>query len=54
LGLQVPNPSHVSGRSQSVLLELPHGVPAALLAEEQVPSPLQVPGWWHWSGAAHV
>jgi len=54
LGLQVPKPSHVSGRSQSVLLELPHGVPAALLAKEQVPSPLQVPGWWHWSGAAHV
>jgi hypothetical protein len=29
-------------------------VPFALDANEHVPSPLQVPGWWHWSGAAQV
>jgi hypothetical protein len=30
------------------------GEPSGLLAKEQVPSPLQVPGWWHWSGLAQV
>src|SRR5438094_10584688 len=29
-------------------------VPLDLLAKEQVPSPLQVPVSWHWSGAAQV
>src|SRR5205823_5287074 len=29
-----------------------HAVPSALLAKLHVPSPLQVPAWWHWSGAA--
>jgi hypothetical protein len=29
-------------------------VPSVLFANEQVPSPLHVPGWWHWSGAAQV
>jgi hypothetical protein len=28
-------------------------VPFVLFANEQVPSPLHVPAWWHWSGAAH-
>jgi hypothetical protein len=31
-----------------------HVVPFALLAKEQVPSPLHVPDWWHWSGDAQV
>jgi hypothetical protein len=29
-------------------------VPSRWLAKEQVPSPLHVPAWWHWSGAAQV
>jgi hypothetical protein len=29
-------------------------VPLVLFANEQVPSPLQVPAWWHWSGAAQL
>jgi hypothetical protein len=29
-------------------------VPLGLLAKAQVPSPLQVPALWHWSGAAQV
>src|SRR2546429_198872 len=31
-----------------------HAVPSDLLAQEQVPSPLQVPAWWHWSGGTQV
>src|SRR5204862_100761 len=29
-------------------------VPSALLAKLHVPSPLHVPAWWHWSGAAQL
>ena len=32
----------------------PQGVPSVLAANEQVPSPLHVPAWWHWSGAAQL
>ena len=31
-----------------------HAVPSDLSAYEQVPSPLQVPASWHWSGGAQV
>src|SRR5437870_8148349 len=55
--VQASFPPHTPPVHSSVLVHaLPssQAVPLALLAKLQVPSPLQVPAWWHWSGAAQV
>src|SRR5438132_918294 len=55
--VQASFPPHTPPVHTSVLVHaLPslQAVPLALLAKLHVPSPLQVPAWWHWSGAAQV
>ena len=51
LPVHCPDELHVAVPDTQSLTQV---VPAILVAYEHVPSPLQVPGWWHWSGSAQV